>query len=81
LSYHYLDPNCGKFFADRLKSVGIKQAWFDYCQNTQPTGTIVRIFGAEDCMNDSVAGTGPVEVSRDPTKDSVWKGDFYQKPP
>jgi len=73
--------DCGEHFADLLEDGSIKQAWFDYCKDRQPSGTVVRIFGAEDCMGDSVAGTGPIEVSRDPTKDSVWKGDFYQKPP
>jgi len=81
LSFHTFDPNCGKYFAKRLSEVGIKQAWFDYCKNSQPPSTIVKIFGAEDCMDDSVAGPGPAIVSRDPTKDSVWKGDYYQKPP
>jgi hypothetical protein len=72
--------DCGEYFANRLKEVGIKQAWFDYCLYRQPSGSVVRVFGAEDCMDDSVAGPGPTEVSRDPTKDSIWDDDFKTKP-
>jgi len=76
---HWNESDCGEYFAKRLKEVGIKEAWFDYCQNRQPVGSIVRVFGAEDSMDDSVAGTGPIEVSRDPTKDSEWTHDYYVK--
>jgi hypothetical protein len=70
----------GEYFAKRLKEVSIKQAWFDYCHYRQYPGTYVRVFYAEDCKDESLAGPGPIEVRRDPTKDSTWKDEYYPPP-
>ncbi|NIP56452.1 MAG: hypothetical protein GWN94_28085, partial [Phycisphaerae bacterium] len=71
----------GEYFAKRLNKVGIKQAWFDYCKYRQPSTTYVRVFYAEDCKDESLAGPGPIEVRRDPTKDSPWTYEDYPPPP
>lgn len=75
--HHYL----GKYFADLLKETTIKQAWFDYCKDWQPPGTYVRVFGADYCMDESLTGPGPIEIRRDPTKDSAWTFENFPLPP
>jgi hypothetical protein len=74
-------PDQGEYFAKRLNETTIKQAWFDYCQYKQRVGTTVRVFYALDCNDESLAGPGPIEIRRDPTKDSVWTYKDYTRPP
>lgn len=72
--------DCGWYFAQRLKQVSIKEAWFDYCQDRQRVGTVARVFGAYHCMNDSLTGPGPREVSRDPHPSStLWVTEEHEK--
>jgi hypothetical protein len=75
-------PDQGEYFADRLdEGKSIKQAWFLYCKDRQWSGTYVRVFYAVDCNDESLAGPGPIEVRRDPTKDSTWTFENYPLPP
>jgi hypothetical protein len=62
----------GTYLAEKLSEMSIKQAWFDYCQEKMDSGTTAKVFGAEECMDDSLAGSGPIETSRNPTIDSNW---------
>ncbi|MHC4545292.1 MAG: DUF6345 domain-containing protein [Planctomycetota bacterium] len=67
----------GEYFADQLGKQSIKQAWFKYCDEIQPKGEgiIAKVFGAVECMNDSLAGPSPIETSRDPTIESNWDSE------
>ena len=70
----------GTYFAEQLGKMSIKEAWFEYCQEKQPknVGVIAKVFGAQECMGDSLAGPGPIEVSsRDPTIDSTWTSEIH----
>jgi len=72
-------PDSGWDFAQRLKKTTIKQAWFDYCRYKLRVGTTVRVFGADYCMDESVAGPGPIKVKRDPTSSSTWEYEDYTR--
>ncbi|MDH4240965.1 MAG: DUF6345 domain-containing protein, partial [Phycisphaerae bacterium] len=70
----------GTYLAEQLGKKSIKQAWFKYCDNKQQSGTTAKVFGAEECMDDSLAGPGPIKVSRNPTIESTWTSETYTKP-
>jgi hypothetical protein len=79
-SIAYVPLNGGEYFAEQLGDMSIKQAWFNYCQELQPKnqGVIAKVFGAEECMNDSLAGPGPIKTSRDPTIiNSTWTSEIH----
>ncbi|UCE36660.1 MAG: hypothetical protein JSW00_14250, partial [Thermoplasmata archaeon] len=71
--------DAGEYFAQRLKQESIKKAWFNYCKYKQPVGTTVRVFGADYCMDESLLGSGPIEVERDPTSSSTWTYDDFTR--
>jgi hypothetical protein len=65
----------GQYFADRLdEGVSVKQAWFEQGDEFQKEKdqNIARVFGAAECMNDSLAANGPIQTSRDPTSSSTY---------
>lgn len=62
----------GAYFAEQLGSMSIKEAWFEYLQEKQGEGVTAKVFGAVNCMDDSLVGPGPIEISQDPTIDSNW---------
>jgi hypothetical protein len=70
---HWDHEDNGEHFADLLDEGGsIRQAWFNYCRDRQRSNTIVRVFYAAYCVNESLSGPGPIYVRRDPTKDNTW---------
>lgn len=76
----HISENRGEYFAEQLGSMSIKQAWFKYGDEKEYPGCQLKVFGAASCMDDSVAGPGPIEISRDPTIDSNWTSDPHTVP-
>jgi hypothetical protein len=67
----------GQYFADKLDEMSIKAAWHKQCWKYQPPGNTSRVFGATNCMDDSLGASGSMEVSRDPTASSSYTHDDY----
>jgi len=71
----------GQYFADRLdEGMSIKDAWHKQCWMYQPSGNTSRVFGATECMSDSIGSDGPIQTSRNPTGSSAYTHDDYTRP-
>ena len=64
----------GAYFADRVDSTSIKQAWWDQYDAYQKKEheNVARVFGASGGIDEDISGNGPVEVCRDPTPSSTY---------
>ena|GEM_PF-1973032 len=69
----------GEYFADRLVTMNIKDAWHKQCWKYQPSNNTSRVFGATACMYDFIGSTGPILTSRDPGSSSAYTHDDYTK--
>jgi PKD repeat protein len=69
--------NCGEYFTQRLKEETIQQAWFDYCDETLFLGSKVKAFRVSAYAAESLAGSGPIEVMRDPIATDDWKSKAH----
>ena len=71
----------GQYFADSLDDgMSIKDTWHKQCWMYQPSGNTSRVFGATECMSDSIGPSGPIQTSRNPTGSSTYTHDDYTKP-
>ena len=70
----------GWYFADWLEwGMSIKDTWHNQCWLYQPMGNTSRVFGATECMSDSIGADGPIQTSRNPTGSSSYTHDDYTK--
>ena len=69
----------GEYFADRVDATSIKEAWWDQYDQYQEDSdeNIARVFGATECMNEDISGSGPAEICRDPTSSSTYTHEDY----
>jgi len=70
---------CGHLFKEYLREPGtsIKQAFWAYSDDWQFKGCIAKVFAPADCMEESLAGPGPIRVEPDPTALSNWDIDTH----
>jgi hypothetical protein len=76
---YWKDADNGAYFANSLRYMSVKAAWFDYCEAKQYRGCKARAFHVMGYDDESVSGPGPIALLRDPIPSDDWRIDSYLK--